>query len=284
MSLRRQILSIALPVVAIAMAAPSLGAQGRPLFQWAGRVDREVRITMRDRELWTDASSSNDRGRFRSDVDAPLPRRDGQVRVRIESGRGDVDVVQQPSSRNGYTTIVRIQDRSGGADRYRLSAYWMPSGNDRDGGWWGDDRRNDRRDDRRDDRRNDRGRDRDRWDDRDRGRYGDEDYGYDRGRGRGRARLLHWSGSVDGEIEIRLRDDQVTYRTLSGSAVRDARVDLPSGGLPERTVDMNLANAQGRGHITLVQRPDARNGYTAIVRVRDPQGGYGFYDFDLTWW
>ena len=156
----------------------------------------------------------------------------------------------------------------------------MPSGNDRDGGWWGDDRRNDRRDDRR----NDRGRDRDRWDDRDRGRYGDEDYGYDRGRGRGRARLLHWSGSVDGEIEIRLRDDQVTYRTLSGSAVRDARVDLPSGGLPGRTVDMNLANAQGRGHITLVQRPDARNGYTAIVRVRDPQGGYGFYDFDLTWW
>jgi len=25
------------------------------------------------------------------------------------------------------------------------------------------------------------------------------------------------------------------------------------------------------------------NGYTAVIRVRDPQGGYGLYDFDLTW-
>ena len=46
---------------------------------------------------------------------------------------------------------------------------------------------------------------------------------------------------------------------------------------------MYVTNAQGRGHVTVVQQPSAYNGYTTIVRVRDPQGGYGYYDFDLTW-
>jgi hypothetical protein len=38
---------------------------------------------------------------------------------------------------------------------------------------------------------------------------------------------------------------------------------------------------QGRGTVTVVQQPSSYNGYTTVVRVRDPQGGYGFYDFDL---
>jgi hypothetical protein len=100
MSVRRRFLAIALPLAALAAPASSLLAQGRQLFNWSGRVDREVQISMRGREMWTSAGSQSDRGRGRSDVDSPLPRQDGQVRVRVEDGRGDVDVIQQPSSRN----------------------------------------------------------------------------------------------------------------------------------------------------------------------------------------
>ena len=49
--------------------------------------------------------------RSRLDVATALPQRDGRVTVRVQDGRGDVDVVQQPSARNDYTTIVRIRDR-----------------------------------------------------------------------------------------------------------------------------------------------------------------------------
>ncbi len=122
MTLRRQILSMALPAAAALVASASaLQAQGRPLFQWTGRVDREVQIAMRGRETWTNTGTSSER-RGRSDVETALPRQDGVVRVRIEDGRGDVAVVQQPNARNNYTTVVRVVDRSGGADRYRLSA------------------------------------------------------------------------------------------------------------------------------------------------------------------
>jgi hypothetical protein len=35
--------------------------------------------------------------------------------------------------------------------------------------------------------------------------------------------------------------------------------------------------------VSVIQQPSAWNGYMAIVRVRDPQGGYGRYSFDVSW-
>ena len=276
MSVHRRFLAIALPLAALVAPASSLVAQGRALFNWSGRVDREVQISMRGRDMWTNAGGASERVRNRFDIDSPLPRQEGQVRVRVEDGRGDVDVVQQPTARNDYTTIVRVRDRSGGADRYRITAYWTPGrgydgtyGSAGNAGGWGRDR-----DDRND--RNERGND-----GYGRGR-GDDRGGYGRG-GSGNVSLVHWSGSVDGELEIRLRGEQVTYNTVNGGAPRDVRLENGGRGLPQREASVRVANAQGRGSISVVQQPSAYNGYTTIIRVRDPQGGYGYYDFDLTW-
>jgi hypothetical protein len=277
MSVRRRFLAIALPLAALAAPASSLLAQGRQLFNWSGRVDREVQIAMRGRDTWVNSGALADRGRGRSDIESALPRQEGQVRVRVEDGRGDVDVVQQPTSRNDYTTVVRIRDRSGGADRYRISAYWTPERGYGNGGYgngtWGNDRRDDANDRR--GRRGNRDDDRGTYD-----RGGSDRGGYGRG---GEVSLLHWSGSVDGELEIRLRGQQVTYNTVNGGAPREVRLDNGGRGLPQREASVRLANAQGRGNISVVQQPSAYNGYTTIIRVRDPQGGYGYYDFDLAW-
>jgi hypothetical protein len=100
--------------------------------------------------------------------------------VRRLDGRGDIDVIQQPSARNDYTAVVRLRDPANGAATYRVVAYWEPA---RGSYARGDDRRRDRderyddrdgrhdRDDRYERRRRDR-RDRDDRDrdDRDRGR------------------------------------------------------------------------------------------------------------------
>ena len=40
---------------------------------------------------------------------------------------------------------------------------------------------------------------------------------------------------------------------------------------------------QGRGSVSVIEQPSQYNNYTAVVRVLDPQGGYGYYDFDLIW-
>jgi hypothetical protein len=283
MSFRRSVrtlLAIPASLAAVAVSASTLFAQARPLFDWSGRVDREVRITMHGRDARTQSAGRIQAQRSRIDVATALPRSDGHVSVRVEDGRGDVDVVQQPSARNDYTTIVRIRDRSNGTDTYRVTAFWLPerssSGN---GPWNGRDdyparpgRDRDGRDDRRDDRydRNDRG---------GRGGYDrDDDYG------RGAVRdALRWRGDVDDALEIRIQGSRIDYRTLSGKSVRNVRADLVRGGLPRRDVQVFVTDRSGRGSVSVVQQPSSRNNYTTVIRVYDPRSGYGAYSFDVSW-
>ena len=274
-----------LPLTAVfAATASTLGAQGRQLFEWRGEVDREVQITMRGRDIWTRDYGNNERRWHREQLASPLPRQDGQVMVRLEDGRGDAEVVQQPSSRNDYTTIVRVRDPRGGADRYRLEAFWQSYSNSN--GNWGRDRND--ADVVRGRRNGDRGRDGDYNDDRDRGVYG-RDRGVDTrdrsgggwGANNGARNVLHWSGNVDDVLEIRLQGQRVDYRTISGSPVRVVQAD--ANGIPQRDLQLSVSERQGRGQVYVVQQPSSRNGYTAVIRVQDPQAGYGFYDFDLTW-
>ena len=172
-----------------------------------------------------------------------LPATNGLVRVQRVDGRGDISVIQQPNRRNNYTAVIRIRDDSRRADRYRFAAYWQGSSR----GDYGDiDDRND-----------------DRW-----------------GRGDGSVR---WSGSVDDEVEIRIQGRNVETRRLSGNVVRDVRANINGRALPRRDLQVNVRERQGRGTVTVVQQPGQYNGYTAVIRIRDRQGGYGYYDFDVSW-
>ncbi len=261
----RHLISLPLSAAAVAVSASSLFAQGRPLFEWSGRVDREVRITMHGRDARTQMADRSPFPSQRLNVETALPQRDGRVTVRVQDGRGDVDVVQQPSARNDYTTIVRIRDRSSGADDYRLTAYWMPDeyGN----GTWDD----------RDGYPNRPGRDRD---DRDNGNWGRGNGGYGRGYDRN---LVRWTGDVDDALEIRIQGNRIDYRTLSGKSVRHVRADFANGGLPRNDVQVFVTDQTGRGSVSVVQQPSSWNNYTAVIRVYDPRPGYGAYSFDLGW-
>ena len=274
----RNLNSLSLSVAALAVSASSLAAQGRPLFQWSGRVDREVRIAMHGRDARTMNTGRVPAQRSRIDVETALPQRDGRVSVRVQDGRGDVDVVQQPSARNDYTAIVRVVDRSSGVDNYRITAYWMP--NENGNGRWDD------RDDRYPNRPG-QGRDADRGGDWDRGGWDRGNNGNNGNNGRnndyGRD-VMRWSGDVDDALEIRVQGDRVDYRTLSGKSVRNVRTDFTrGGGLPRRDVQVIVNDQNGRGSVSVVQQPSSYNGYTAVIRVYDPRPGYGGYNFDISW-
>lgn len=106
--------------------------QQQELFEWAGRVDHEIRIQAGRGNAQIINMGRNERnngGRFRSM--SMLPRQDGAVTVQVLEGRGQVDVVQQPNARNGYTTVIRLRDPDGGASRYRIAAYFTPNFQDR---------------------------------------------------------------------------------------------------------------------------------------------------------
>jgi hypothetical protein len=284
--------STSLAAVALAGAAPLAIAQslvigqprvasqdrGAQLFEWTGEVDREVQVVMRGSSVWTNTVGQSERPRARTRTYNRLPGENGQVYVQMTSGRGRADVIQQPSRQNDYTTIVRIvDDRSGSAD-YRIAAYWQGYSN---GDVYGRGRdvydNRDGRDDRdRDDRGRGRGRD-DRGRDVYRGRdRNDDDDRWDR---RSRGEALHWTGNVDGDLEIRLQNGRVDYRNLSGARPTGIRSNV--GDVNRRQESYTVQINQGRGDVYVVQQPQQWNGYTTIIRVRDPQGGYGHYDFSI---
>ena len=279
--------SLAAAATLLVGTSSSLFAQynnGRELFSWSGPVDREVRIAMRDNDVWSKTLDRSLEGQDRSRVFTSLPRNDGYVSVRVLSGRGNVDVMQQPSASNDYTTVIRIRDDAGGSDSYRLAAYWESNGyrngdsryprvEDRDNRGYGNDRDNRGYGNDRDNRGYGNGRDDNN------GRYGN---GRDRD-GRWNNGSMHWTGSVDGTTEIRIRQKDVYYRTLSGSRPRDVQTRLNGAAISSSTQTVELRDARGRGQVTVVQQPSRYNDYTAVIRVTDPMGGYGRYDFDVIW-
>lgn len=282
MSLARTLIRTvpAAAAVALAVAArPAAAQQSRVLFSWQGRVDRDASISMRGDRI---SAPGGFAGLGGTRAASPLPETDGIVRVRVERGRGAVDVVEQPSSRNNYTAVVRIRDDQDGADDYRITAYWQPaygsvaSGRDR-----GDYDDRDDRDDRR------RGRDdRDDRDDR-RGGWGRGGWGRGNGGyggnddGRGSSGTLRWSGRVDAVEEIRIRGRRADSFAVSGNGASNvrSRVDGALGGGSY----LRLNRADGRGQVQIVEQPSRSNGYTAVLRIVDRQAGAGFYDIQASW-
>jgi hypothetical protein len=88
---------------------------------------------------------------------------------------------------------------------------------------------------------------------------------------------------VDNEVEVAVRRDLVSIRTFSGREPQDDGSEC-NAPLPDRPMEgFNFEVLDRRGDIRLVSEPDRRNGYSAIVRIRDGSGGYGRYHFRLSW-
>ncbi len=107
------------------MSASPLSAQ-RELFQWSGRVDQQVLLTMSGRKVTTSNVGPAEPGQLGMTVMASLPERDGQVSVQMLKGRGTADVIRQPSAENGYTAVIRVRDPKGGSGMYQIEADWQP--------------------------------------------------------------------------------------------------------------------------------------------------------------
>ena len=49
--------------------------------------------------------------------------------------------------------------------------------------------------------------------------------------------------------------------------------------MPRGNANVTVVQNTGRGTVTVVQQPSSWNNYTTVIRIQDPQGGYGYYDF-----
>ena len=94
------------------------------ILEWSGQVDREIQIQIDNRRATVIEMGSNERTRRRVNMMSSIPNRPGTLYVQVLQGRGRVDVIQQPTARNGYTAVIRLRDPDGGSARYRIAAFW----------------------------------------------------------------------------------------------------------------------------------------------------------------
>ncbi len=101
----------------------------------------------------------------------------------------------------------------------------------------------------------------------------------DDGRTTGRVR---WRGTVDDDVQLVIRDENVEVRTIGGSEYNDASYNFTSP-LPRRRVTVNAVKIRGRGEVRVLQQPSRDNDFTAVVQVRDSGGGAREYEIDISW-
>jgi hypothetical protein len=84
-------------------------------------------------------------------------------------------------------------------------------------------------------------------------------------------------------VELRINGRSVETITRSGRRVEDVNSNVRGAGLPNRDVTVTVDQNGGRGSVQVVQQPTAWNGYTAVIRIYDPQGGSSYYDLSAYW-
>jgi hypothetical protein len=113
----------------------------------------------------------------------------------------------------------------------------------------------------------------------------DDDFGGNHpwpGGGDSRAGSVRWRGRVDDVVQLEVRGAAITERTISGSSFNNGRYTFTSP-LPRREASLTLDRRKARGQVEIIERPSPANGYTAVIEIRDTQGGAADYEFDLRW-
>lgn len=104
---------------------------------------------------------------------------------------------------------------------------------------------------------------------------------YDDRKSEGYCAIRVW---VDDLVIIHTRGDRVAFETVRGQRARDAGTEC-SQPMPaaDALADFNWRGIDGRGRVELLEEPDRRNRFTAIVRIEDTRGGGQEHHFRLTW-
>jgi hypothetical protein len=224
-------------------------------------VDGEITFFIRGADVRSEIRGGRSPRDLGSECTEAIPERETE-RFDVEKlqGRGDVTLIERPSSRNNYTAIVRIADEKSGDDRYHVRLTWAEGrGGDR---VFGGRRRG-------------------------RGIPGDEltsaynspsRYDIDDREGE-----LEFRGRIDHEVILYVRSDRVFADVLQGRAVGGVRFSF-SQPLPARRLrGVGLDLKRGRGEVELIEEPGFANDYTTVIAIMDDRGGDDEYHFVLYW-
>jgi hypothetical protein len=94
--------------------------------------------------------------------------------------------------------------------------------------------------------------------------------------------LFVWTGTVDREAVIVMRGAFLETQGDGFDGFRDAQFRV-TDALPRVAGRVRVEREDGRGDVEVIQQPDAFNGFTMRVRVRDPRSGADRYRLVASW-
>lgn len=101
----------------------------REYFRWKGRVDGVDDILVRGSEVRIEHVSAMPIQKQDHRFSAPLPFAEVELTLEVLRGRGSVRLLEQPTKRNQFTAVIRVddQDHSGDSD-YEFEISWSREG------------------------------------------------------------------------------------------------------------------------------------------------------------
>lgn len=178
----------------------------------------------------------------------------GSFNMTKVAGRGDVELYEEPSAKNQYRAVIRVNDPKAGAELYHihLDWTWNPANPSQPP----------------------------------RGRYtrplesrdnNPSDYN------RGRSGTFEFRGFVDNTTVLYIRSDQVREEDLAGRPIRGDRFSFSQPLPAQRLKSLTVEVVEGRGEVEIVEKPWEGNQFTAVVLIDDYQRGNSFYTLRLAW-
>ena len=109
----------------ILLCALTLPAAETEYFRWRGEVDGIDDILIRGSQVEIEHVSARPIQNQDHRFSAPLPFAEVELTLTVLHGRGDVRLMEQPSERNGFTAVVRVDDQDhGGDEEYEFELSW----------------------------------------------------------------------------------------------------------------------------------------------------------------
>ena len=88
-------------------------------------VDGEIELQIQDEKIRYSVASGRPPKEDGSEFTQPIPRTKlKSFKIDKKDGRGEVQLLEQPTSQNNFTARIQINDPKGGEDKYRIEVKW----------------------------------------------------------------------------------------------------------------------------------------------------------------
>jgi len=91
---------------------------------WSGDVDDSATVFVQSARSWSDDVTGKGVQNVVAQFQGTLPSSEATVSLKSKSGRGQVEITQQPTKDNNYTAGVRIIDPQAGSEHYQFVLTW----------------------------------------------------------------------------------------------------------------------------------------------------------------